>query len=135
MKIEPIIYQTTRNLVNLNDKLSISTIVLFCYSLGFKTFSDLLYTENKEKFISDLNEKYSEYEIDLTVRFNDKSIREAFRLTLSEIKLKYDKDGYLKALYDGDEFAVMINKIVDIDFDKVRFKKKMQRMSEQLKLF
>jgi hypothetical protein len=35
MKIEKIIYETTRNLLNLEDKLAIAKIFLFCEKLEF----------------------------------------------------------------------------------------------------
>ena len=46
MKIEEIIYDTTRGVLNLEDKLSIATIFLFCEKLGSKKLAELLYCES-----------------------------------------------------------------------------------------
>lgn len=106
MKIEPIIYNTTRGLINLEDKLSISNIFLFCYKLGTIYFSELLYTSNHKKFIKKLEKEYKEYNINLHIKLKDKNILSAFNMTLDEVKLKYDKDGFYKAVFEKDEFAL-----------------------------
>ena len=46
MKIEKIIYDTTRGIYSVEDKLSIATIFIFCWKLSSKYFAELLYTDN-----------------------------------------------------------------------------------------
>ena len=135
MKIEPIIYETTRGIYSVEDKLSIASLILFCWKLGNKRFCELLYTDNHEKFISDLSEEYSKYEIDLSVKLADKQIRNSLIKTIEKVREKEDKDGYLKALYEGDEFALVIDEIVNYNFDKVELKKFTKSVNEQLTLF
>ena len=115
MEIEDIIYHTTRGIYSVEDKLAIATIFIFCWRLNSKSFAELLYTNDHKKFIDNLNQKYYEYGIDLTIRLGDKNIKNCFCLTLEAVKEKYDADGYYKALYDGDEFATVIAQIVDIN--------------------
>lgn len=135
MNIEPIIYNTTRILYNLEDKLSISSLFLFCYGVSSVCFSELLYTNNHDSFISRLNIKYKDYEIDLSINLSDKNIRDCFKKTIDEVIRIYDKDGYYKALYEKDPFALVIYDITKFDFDKIIFNKKVRNIREQLKLF
>ena len=134
MKIEPIIYETTRGIYSVEDKLSIASLILFCWKLGNKRFCELLYTNNHEKFISDLSEEYSKYEIDLSVKLADKQIKKCFEKTIQKVIEKYDADGYLKALYQRDEFALVIDQIVNYHFDKMEIKKFTKNVSKQLAL-
>jgi len=132
MNIEKIIYETTRTIYSVEDKLSIATILLFCYKLNSKTFAELLYTSNHEQFISELNKKYSEYEIDFTIKLQDKNIRECFYAAIERVK--YDDNGYYYALFIGDEFALVIAEITNFDFDKLKFKKLQKVLKKQIKL-
>ena len=52
--ITNIIYQTTREINNVEDKLRIATIFLFCDKVGSVKFAELLYCDDKEKFVNDL---------------------------------------------------------------------------------
>jgi len=135
MKIEPIIYDTTREIYSVEDKLSIASIFLFCWKLGNKTLSELLYTDNHKKFIDNLIQKYSEYDIDLTVRLDDKNVNNSFYKTIEKVKKKYDDNGYLEALFNKDEFAIVIEEIVNYNFDKFEFKKIINNINKQLRLF
>ena len=112
MDITKIIYNTTRGLINLEDKLNISTIFIFCYEKDNELFSELLYTENHTGFIKKLNYKFKEYEVKFDINLNDKNIKECFYKTIEEVKKKYDENGFLKALFEKDEYALVINKIV-----------------------
>lgn len=134
MEIEPIIYETTRGIYSVEDKLSIVSLILFCWKLGNKTFCKLLYTNNHEKFISELNNKYSKYEIDLSIKLSNKLIRNCFYKTIEKVKEKYDSDGYLKALYNEDEFALVVEEIVNYNFDIIEFKKFAKNVNNQLQL-
>ena len=134
MKIEPIIYETTRGIYSVEDKLSIASLILFCWKLGNQRFCELLYTDNHEKFISELSEEYSKYEINLSIKLADKQIKNCFEKTIQKVKEKYDSDGYLKALYQRDEFAVVIDQIVNYHFDKMEIKKFTKNVSKQLAL-
>ena len=134
-KIEDIIYETTREVSNISDKLSIAVIFLFCDNIGLEKISQLLYTENHELFIRKLNDEYSDYEIDLTVNFGNINIKNAFYKTLEKVKHKWDSNGLLKAISDGDEFALAICEIVSYDFNKIEFKKNTKQISKQLSLW
>ncbi|AWW31864.1 hypothetical protein DN752_17950 [Echinicola strongylocentroti] len=113
MEIENIIYETTRGIHSVDDKLRIATIFIFCWKLNNKKFAELLYTANHTKFINNLNNEYSNYQVDFTIKLTDKNIKDCFYKTLEKIKHKYDKDGFYKALFEGDEFAVVIDQIVN----------------------
>lgn len=113
MKIEKIIYDTTRGIYSVEDKLSIATIFIFCWKLSNKHFAELLYTDDHLIFIEKLSQEFSNAEIDLTVRLEDKNIRDAFYKTLEEVKLKYDSNGFFQAVYNKDEYAIAIGKIIN----------------------
>jgi hypothetical protein len=134
MNIETIIYETTREIYSVEDKLRIATIFLFCNQLDSLTFAELLYTDNHEQFIEKLGNSYKEYDVDFTIRLNDRNVRNSFLKTLEKVREKYDDNGYLKALYEGDEYALVINEIVNYDFDAVQFKKFTQGIAKQLQL-
>jgi len=134
MKIEDIIYQTTREIYNVEDKLSIATLFLFCQKLGSLRLAELLYNDDLKQFIDDLHDEFKDYEIDLSIRLSDKNIHNSFFKTLEMVKEKWDSNGYLKALYEGDPFAVVIEGIVSYDFDSVKFKSFAKEI-KQLTLF
>mgnify|MGYP000147380690 CR=1 FL=1 len=133
MKIEPIIYETTRGIYSVEDKLSIATLILFCWKLGNRDFCELLYTKNHNNFILTLSKKYSKYDIKLDIKLSDKNINTAFYKTIEKVKEKYDSDGYLKALFNKDKFALVIEDIINYNFNKVEFKKFTKNI-EQLKI-
>jgi len=137
MDIEKIIYHTTRETSNIEDKLSIATIFLFCDKVDSKLFAELLYTDNHVKFIEELTDKYSHFDVDFTIRFDQKNVSNSFYKTLEKVIEKRDKDGYYKALFEGDEFAIVISEIVNYNFNDVEFKKLSNTISAiqlQLKL-
>lgn len=135
MEIESILYHTTRPLNNVEDKLRIATLFLFCYKMSSKKFAELLYTGSHEEFINELQHEYSEHKVDFTIGLNDRDIRRCFITTLEKVIEKYDPDGYYKALFDGDEFALVIDEIVNYNFDALKFKKVEKEMAKQLTLF
>lgn len=135
MKIEPIIYETTRGIYSVEDKLSIASLILFSWKLGSRTFCKLLYTKDYSKFIADLSIEYKDFDIKLDIRLEDKQIKNSLIKTIEKVREKQDKDGYLKALYEGDKFALVIDEIVNYDFDKVELKKFTKSVNEQLTLF
>jgi len=135
MEIEKIIYNTTREIFNVEDKLRIASIFLFCNGLDSEIFAELLYTNEPEEFILDINNQYSEYNIDLKVNFEDKNVKNAFYKTRFELIKKEDENGYYKALYEQDEFALVINEIVKYTFDEFSFIKQIRGINKQLKLF
>lgn len=134
MKIEPIIYETTRGIYSVEDKLSIASLILFSWKLGSKTFCKLLYTDDYSKFISDLSDEYKSYDIKLTVKLEDKQINNALIKTIEKVREKYDNNGFLKALYEGDKFAIVIDEIVNYNFDKIELKKFTKSVKKQLEL-
>lgn len=135
MKIEPIIYETTRGIYSVEDKLSIASLILFSWKLGSRTFCKLLYTKDYSKFIADLSIEYKDFDIKLDIRLEDKQIKNSLIKTIEKVREKQDKDGYLKALYEGDKFALVIDEIVNYDFDKVELKKFTKSVNDQLTLF
>lgn len=118
MKIEKIIYQTTRELNTVEEKLSITNIFLFCYQYDDIIFANLLYSKNKETFIANLMEELKDYDINLHVDLSHPNIKSAFNKTLEEVVKKYDDLGYYKALHEGDEFAKVAYEMHKI-FNKV----------------
>ena len=134
MKIEPIIYETTRGIYSVEDKLSIASLILFCWKLGSKTFCKLLYTKDYSEFIADLSNEYKDFDIKLDIRLEDKQIKNSLIKTIEKVREKEDKDGYLKALYEGDEFAIVIDEIVNYNFDNIDLKKFTKSVNEQLEL-
>lgn len=133
MKIEEIIYDTTRGVLNLEDKLSIATIFLFCEKLGSKKLAELLYCDCLETFMDDIQDEYKNYDVDFTIRLEKREVHDAFFKTLDKYKEKNDSDGFLKALYNQDEFALVICDIVNYNFDAIKFKEFTKNLSEQLR--
>jgi len=122
LKIEPIIYETTRDIYSLEDKLSIASLILFCRKLGSKTFSQLLYTKDYSGLIADLSEEYKDYDVKLTIRLEDPQIKNALIKTIEKVREKEDADRYLEALYEGDEYAVEIEELVNYSFNNIKLK-------------
>jgi hypothetical protein len=135
MEIEKIIYDTTREVFNVEDKLKIATIFLFCDRLGSKKFAELLYTEKHEEFVNNLNAEFEKYEIDLKINFANKNVSNAFFKTLNKVIEKEDSNGFYKAVYENDEFAMVICELVQFNFSKRDFKKLRDKIGEQLTLF
>ena len=111
MKIEKIIYDTTRELTSVEDKLGIAVIFLFCYKLEDEKFAELLYTNNHESLLEELERKFKNYDVKLRIDLSNPNIRNSFYKTLEEVKLRYDKDGYYKALFNNDEYAKVVSNI------------------------
>lgn len=132
MNIQPILYETTRNLYNLEDKLSIAVLILFSWKLGSKTFSNLLYTKNLKKFIKSLNKEYKDYEVNLDVRINDQGVKDALIKTIDKVRQTEDKDGYLKALFENDEFALVIDDLVNYKFDSKELNNELKKLDQIL---
>ena len=133
MKIEKIIYETTREIYSVDDKLRIATIFLFCEKLGNIKLSELLYTNNHEKFILDISDEFKNYDVDFEINFNNPNVKSSFYKTLEKVKLSIDDNGFLKAIYNKDEYALVINDIVNYDFSKVEVKKFTENLCKQLK--
>lgn len=119
MKIEDIIYETTRGLLNLEDKLRIGTIFLFCKEQGSERLSQLLYAKDHSQFIDDLNREYEQFGVDFTINFQNENIKSAFYETLEKVKGKWDANGFLKAIAEGDEYALAICKVINYPFNKL----------------
>lgn len=134
MRIEDIIYETTRELFNVEEKLRIATVFLFCQKLGSVKLSEFLYCNDHELFIQYLNNQYSSYDVDFSLDFKNPNIKSAFFKTLDKVKEKWDDTGFLKALSDGDEFAKAVVEVLNYDFDKIEFYKIKKEFNKQLKL-
>lgn len=133
MEIEKIIYETTRGVLNLEDKLSIATIFLFCEKIGTKKLAELLYNDCLETFIDDLQEEYVNYDVDFSIRLEKREVNNAFFATLDKYKEKNDSTRFLKAVHERDPYALVICDIVDYNFDIIEFKKFTKNLSDQLK--
>lgn len=113
MKIEDIIYDTTREVFNVEDKLRIATVFLFCEKIGPEKLSQLLYAKNHASFIQGLNKEYAAYKVDFTVNFSNPNVKNAFFKTLEKVKEKWDSDGFYKAIAMGDKYALAICQIIN----------------------
>ena len=132
MDLHKIIYDTTREVFNLDDKLSIATLIIFCQKIGSIKFAELLYATNHEKFISDLTAEYKHYDVDFTVNLKNTNVKSAFYKTIEKVKTDCDSNGYLKALHEQDPYALVIAGIVNHQFDKLKFTKMKANISRQL---
>ena len=135
--ITNIIYQTTREINNVEDKLRIVTIFLFCDKIGSEKIAELLYCDDKEKFVNDLQNEYRHYDIDFFINFSNINIKRAFEKTLEEVIKKEDATGYLKALYEKDPFALVIQEIINYDLNHkelVNFKNRIKEIQLTLDL-
>lgn len=134
MKIEKIIYDTARNVLNLEDKLSIATLFLFCEKIGTHKIAELLYCDCLETFLDDLQEEYKNFDVDFTIRLEKREVHDAFFMTLDKYKEKNDSDGFLKAVYEKDPYALVICEISNYYFNELDFKNFSENISKQLKL-
>jgi hypothetical protein len=134
MEIENIIYETTRGIYSVEDKLSIATVFIFCWKMNSKLFAELLYCNDHVEFIDNLNAEYKDYEVDFSIRLADKNVKDCFYKTLEKVKEKYDDNGFFKALFEGDEFALVIAEIQNYNFDAFQIKKLTKNMAVQLSL-
>ena len=135
--ITNIIYQTTREIYNVEDKLRIATIFLFCDKVGSVKFAELLYCDDKEKFVNDLQNEYKHYDVDFFINFSNINVKRAFEKTLEEVIKKEDATGYLKALYEKDHFALVIQEIINYDLNHkelVNFKNRIKEIQLTLDL-
>lgn len=112
-KINTIILHTTRGIYSVEDKLSITTLFVFSYKMGSKRFAELLYCNNHAEFIDKLNKEYEDYEVDFSVRLSDKNVSDCFQKTLHKVIEKFDIDGYYKAIYCQDAYALAIEDIIN----------------------
>lgn len=134
MRMEDIIYDTTREVINVEEKLRIATVFLFCDKIGREKLSQLLYSKNHISFIEKLNAEYSNYDVDFSINFSNPNVKNAFYKTLQKVKEKWDSDGFLKAISEGDEFALVVCEIVNYQFDKVDLKNFTNQVATQLSL-
>ena len=132
--IEEIIYNNTREVINLEDKLSIATLFIFCYKHSSELFSRLLYEDDISLLIQSLNNDFKEYEVDFSLKLSDKNVLNSFNRVRESVRKKHDPEGYYKALFEGDEFAKVISEIVNYNFDEVKIKRTLSNI-KQLQLF
>ena len=135
--ITNIIYQTTREINNVEDKLRIATIFLFCDKVGSVKFAELLYCDDKEKFVNDLQNEYKHYEVDFFINFSNINVKRAFEKTLEEVIKKEDATGYYKALFEKDPFALVIQEIINYNFSHqeiINFKNRIKEIQLTLDL-
>jgi hypothetical protein len=129
MEIEKIIYDTTREIYSVEDKLSIATVFIFCNKIGSAQMAELLYTNNHKKFIKNLNLKFADYDIDFSIRFDNQNVKNSFYKTLEKVIEKEDSNGYYKALFNKDPYALLIADIVKCKFDYSDFKRFKKELS------
>lgn len=114
---QSIIFETTRELINIESKIKIASIFIFCRQFDDKLFSELLYTDKHEDFVFNLNIKFENYGVDFSLNLEDKNIKNSFKKTIEKCQSKFDDNKFFKALFEKDEFALMIYKITSIFFD------------------
>lgn len=135
MKIEQIIYDTTREVTNVEDKMRIATPFLFCYKLGCESLANLLYSKDASDYIAGLNASYRSYGVDFTINFANPNIRNAFELTRKKVIEKWDDNGFYKGIFDGDPFAISICEILEVNYDAMLPRDIARVIGEQLSLF
>ena len=113
MQIEKIIYDTTREIYSVEDKLSIATLFLFCNKMSSFKMAELLYTDNHESFVESLNAEFAHYDVDFSIAFNNVNVKNSFYKTLEKVREKKDANGFYKALFNEDPFALVVAGIVD----------------------
>jgi hypothetical protein len=113
MNIEKILYDTTRELREAQEKMRIATVFIFCQKTSSAIFAELLYCENPQKFVENLaKEQFESFELDLAIDFDNQNMKNAFLKTREAVKNQEDKNGFLKALYEKDDFALVIEGMV-----------------------
>ena len=105
-KIEDIIYHTTRGVIGVTDKLDVAVLFLYAFKHSMEALAELMYSKNTQSFIDKHNKILSDYGISLNVNMKDSSIREAVNLTIKDVRKHWDDEGFYKALYDRDPFAI-----------------------------
>lgn len=132
MEIEKIIYYTTRGLHGIDDKLAIATIIIFTYKWDTELFAELLYCENKQEFINKLNNKFADFQVDFSINLYNKNVKDCFDITIAEVIQKYDKYGFYKAVFEKDEFALVILNILETNFKKINAKEVLYNIKTKL---
>ena len=117
MNIHKIIYDNTRQLLNVEQKINIATIILFCYQKDAKLFAELLYCDDKKEFIHKLN---NNFDFDFELKLDDVNVKNSFFDTIKAVKKIEDKDGFYRAVYDNDELALSTIEIVDSFIEKAQ---------------
>jgi len=123
MDFHKIIYDSCRDLINLSDKINVSSLFLYCQKKNRKTYADLLYSENVSKFFEqlhiDFENEYPDFANELKresrlvyLDYTRGDIYEAIIKTRNRIITNLD-NGYLKALHENDPFAIQICQIID----------------------
>jgi len=54
--------------------------------------------------------------------------------TIEKVREKYDSDGFLKALYEGDAYAVVIDEIVNYNWNTKEFNTFFKNLKDNLKI-
>jgi hypothetical protein len=105
-----------RFITNLEQKILLSTLFIFCYN-DSKTFANLLYTDELESFLIDLENNNHEIikEQDYIQKIiYDKFVLNAFYRTREVLIKKLDNDNFLKCLFENDPMAIAVYEISNI---------------------
>lgn len=110
-----ILYDDLRNVINIDEKITISTTILIC-SKDQKMFADLMYSKRTLKQTFDYVDEYLQKLSGTSDKFIDefrvnKEVEVCFQEVKKSLQSKLDTDGYFKALYGGDPFAQVIYEI------------------------
>ena len=125
-KFHKAVYNNLRAIPNMTDKLAITNIFLTAYHDG-KMFADLLYGGNDlQHWLERINDFFGQsigttdklLRIS-TITFNEKN---CFRDMVEESKKAFDNDGYYKALYGGDEYAIAVYEVCKV-VEKIDWKR------------
>lgn len=106
MNIHDIIYEKTRDISNIETKIKIATIIIFCLEHSAEYIAELLYTKNYESLLTRIRNE--NHDIDVYLNLDDRNTREAFVATVEAVRSKSDEDGFYCAVYEKDEFALAI---------------------------
>ena len=127
-QIVEIMYDSCRNLRNIEDKIKVSSTFIFCYYDSIE-FANLLYTDNLDSFFEDLLSRYNDVVefIDLRKSLEDKEFKRAFDKTRQDCIKKFDSNGFYKAVFKKDEFALACVSVSEKVFRIKDFKEVMRK--------
>lgn len=104
-KFNKLCYDELRAVVNLTDKVFITSLFLFAMEDDLK-YAKLLY-QGYDHIIAE----WEQNEIFVELNFENKNVKQAIESITNKLIEKDDANGYYKGLFDGDEYAVAIYEI------------------------
>ena len=127
-KFHKVVYNNLRAIPNVTDKIAVTNIFLTAYYDG-RMFADLLYSANDLQYWLERINDFFRQSLDTrdkllgisTITSNENN---CFRDMVKESRKAFDDDGYYKALYEGDEYAIAVYEVCKVveRIDWKRFK-------------